>query len=268
MKNDDKIIVVDKKIDKVYLEYINRMGYRYILNKGIDSLYEEISSHTDICFCKIGDTVIAEKTIYNNLEENIKKKYNIVEGSTILQSTYPYDIAYNVFTTSNIAIHNFKYTDSHVLDLLQKNGYTKININQGYTNCSISYIDEETIVTSDKIIADKLVKLHFEVLYIPNECIDIKLINKKDKYIEERNKEDKNKKDNKNYEYSKMSGFIGGATTRIDDKYIVFGDIRNIGKEYADKLVNMLKKRNIELIDFKGQDIVDYGGVIQIEKRK
>jgi len=65
------------------------------------------------------------------------------------------------------------------------------------------------------------------------------------------------KKDGK---YSNMKGFIGGASLVFDNKFILFGDIENLeGKE---KIIEHLKKYELELVDFKGLEVNDYGGAI------
>ncbi len=57
-----------------------------------------------------------------------------------------------------------------------------------------------------------------------------------------------------------MKGFIGGASAIIYDKFILFGDSSKLKQK--DKLLEHLKKYNLELIEFKGLEINDYGGII------
>ena len=48
------------------------------------------------------------------------------------------------------ALHNFEYTDSRIKEELQNQGYELINTTQGYTNCSIAVIDENSVIVTDK----------------------------------------------------------------------------------------------------------------------
>ena len=57
-----------------------------------------------------------------------------------------------------------------------------------------------------------------------------------------------------------MKGFIGGASFIFDNKFVLFGDSNNLSNK--DKLIQHLDKYNLELVDFKGLDIYDYGGGI------
>ena len=116
-----------------------------------------------------------------------------------------------------------------------------ININQGYSNCSISVVDENSAITSDKKVFEILTSNGIECLLHENEK-SIKLL--------------------KNGAYSNMHGFIGGATTRIDNKFIIFGDINIIDKH--GKIQKFIEKRGIDFVYFKGLDVIDYGGVIEL----
>ena len=57
-----------------------------------------------------------------------------------------------------------------------------------------------------------------------------------------------------------MKGFIGGATLTFDNKFILFGDINNLNSKKI--IQEHLNKYNLELIDFKGIEVYDYGGGI------
>ena len=62
--------------------------------------------------------------------------------------------------------------------------------------------------------------------------------------------------------YSHMHGFIGGAMARIENKIVVFGDLKKIDKQ--GKIRDFIQKYGLELEDFEGLDVVDYGGMIMI----
>ena len=62
---------------------------------------------------------------------------------------------------------------------------------------------------------------------------------------------------------TKMKGFIGGATAVLKNKFIVFGDSCKLSNK--DILQEHIQKYNLELVDFKKLEIVDYGGIVVIE---
>lgn len=237
------MIIVDNRIRKMEMEFLNKLDRNILALPSINNVYEEISSHVDIYISKIKDTLIIEKAMYDNIKEKVlDNDICIVRGNETVKNPYPNDILYNVCVIGNNAIHNFKYTDKKLLEIIDKKGLNKININQGYSNCSIAVIDDNSAIVSDKKIANMLQEYGIDTLYI-DEKLDIKLLDKKGNY-------------------SKMSGFIGGAIERMENNVIVFGDLNKIDKE--NKIRNFITSRNLNIIDFKGFDVIDYGGIIKI----
>ena len=235
-----RYLVIDERMRSIEKETLKGLGYELIEIKKSEKVYPEISSHVDIFACKVKDKIIAEKHIYDILKNKFKRK--IIKGDSAVQNVYPNDINYNVCIVGNRAIHNFKYTDSKIISELNKNNFELINVKQGYSNCSIVVIDENSIILSDKGLYNSLKNRGIDMLfldYIPN----IKLLNE-------------------NGEYSQKNGFIGGAISRIGDNIVVFGDLDKI--DYNNKIRNFIKKKNLNIKEFTGINVVDYGGIMEI----
>ena len=126
-------------------------------------------------------------------------------------------------------------------DQLIDNGFELVNTTQGYTNCSIAVIDENSAIVTDKGLNKILQKHGIKTLYL-DEKLDIKLLNEN--------------------EYSEKTGFIGGCISRIKNKIIVFGDLDKI--DFQNKIRSFIHERNLEVIEFKGLDVIDYGGLIEV----
>lgn len=233
------MIIVDKKIRKCEEEYLKSLGYNIWKVENSNNVYDEISSHADIFFTKLNDKIVVEPTFYDKLNSCYDK---CIKGNSILREEYPFDIAYNVCQIGRNVIHNFKYTDKKVMEIIKDEKLNMININQGYSNCSIAVIDENSAIVTDKKISDILKKNNIDVLLIEDK-IDIKLL--------------KN-----NNEYSNMSGFIGGCIARLDDKIIIFGDRKYIDRN--NKIEEFVKRRKLKLVDFKNIPVIDYGGIVSI----
>ena len=235
-----KYLLIDVRMREVEKQTLKNLGYELIEIKKSTNVYPEIASHVDIFACKVKDKIIAEEHIYNILKDKLKRNI-IIQGDSTIQDVYPNDINYNVCIVGNKAIHNFKYTDSKIISELNKDNLELINVKQGYSNCSIAVIDENSIILSDKGLYNNLKKSGLDILfldYIP----DIKLFGA-------------------NGEYSKKNGFIGGAISRIGDSIVVFGELNKIDC-YGD-IKKFIKERKLNIIDFNGLDVVDYGGVIE-----
>ena len=237
-----KYLLIDERMRDVEKQTLKNLGYELIEIKKSINVYPEISSHVDIFACKVKDKIIVEKSAYKMLKNKLNNDENIlISGEKMISYDYPNDIKYNVCIVGNKAIHNFKYTDSKIISELNKNNFELINVKQGYSNCSISVIDEKSIMLSDRGLYNNLKNSGLDILfldYIPN----IKLFDE-------------------NGEYSQKNGFIGGAISRIGDNIVVFGDIDKI--DYYCNIRKFIESRNLKIIDFEGLDVIDYGGVIE-----
>ena len=237
-----KYLIIDERMRDIEKQTLQRLGYELIEIKKSKKVYSEISSHVDIFACKVKNKIIAEKHVYDILKNKLKK-YIIIQGNSVIQNVYPKDINYNVCIVGNKAIHNFKYTDSQIVQELKKNNFELINVKQGYSNCSIAVIDENSIILNDKGLDNSLKDSGLNILFL-DYMPDIKLLNEKGNY-------------------SEMNGFIGGAIARIDDNIVVFGDLNKVdNKSYIRKFI---EKKNLNIIDFSGLDVIDYGGIIEVK---
>lgn len=215
-------LIIDSRIRDIEYNFLSK--YFNIVKLPLsEDVYEEISGHSDIFYTKINNKIICAPN-----SKFIHKSFEI--GQAKVQKDYPNDVLYNICQIGDKIVGS-KYTDKSI--------NPNILVKQGYTKCSISVTGANSCITTDRNIADTLRKNNIEVLYIEED--NIKLL-KKDKTI------------------SRMKGFIGGATFVFGNKYVLFGDINNLNNK--NKILEHLKKHNLELIDFKGLDIYDYGGGI------
>ena len=233
-----KSIIIDERMRQIEKKKLSELGYELIEIKQSTKVYSEISSHVDIFICEIGNKIIVEPSQYINIPHISGK----IKGNEEIGTQYPYDIKYNVCTIGKKAFHKFEYTDLKIKEELIKQGYEMINTTQGYTNCSIAVIDENAAIVTDKGLNKILQKHGIETLYL-DEKLDIKLLNGKI--------------------YSEKIGFIGGCISKFDNKIIIFGDLSKIDSQ--NKIRNFIQSKNLGIIEFKRLDVIDYGGLIEIE---
>lgn len=234
-----KYLIIDKRMREIEKNKLKELGYELIEINESEEVYPEISSHVDIFVCKTGDKIIVEPTQY--VEMPILS--SLEQGIDNVEAEYPFDIKYNVCTIGKKAIHNFKYTDKKIQQELIKNGYELINTNQGYTNCSIAVIDENSAIVTDEGLYKILKNQNIDVLLLDYEP-DIKLLRRNG--------------------YSNKNGFIGGAITRVGNNIVIFGDLNKIDKDK--KIERFIQSKNLNIIDFKELDVIDYGGTVEFEE--
>lgn len=225
-------IIIDSRMRNEEKEYLKKYG-ELIEIECQDCVYDEISAHPDIFFCKINGQIFQAPNL--KLEKQLKTQ----KGSSSVGKQYPDDVKYNICQIGKKIIHNFKYTDHLVNEYINSVELEKINIKQGYAKCSIAVTSENSCITSDEGIYKTLQKENIDVLLLRDEIIHL---------------QDKNKN------ITNMSGFIGGSSCIIDNNFILFGDSNKLKSK--EQLVDFLNKQKLELIDFKNLEIIDYGGVI------
>lgn len=230
-------VIIDNRMREKEKNKLEELGYELVEINTSDKVYSEIVSHVDIFTCKVGEKIIVEPSQYMKLS----KIPNVIKGKEEIQEKYPFDIKYNVCTIGKKAMHNFQYTDERLKQELINNNYELINTTQGYTNCSIAVIDDNSAIVSDKGLY-KILKFHdIDTLLVENN-LDIKLLNGEN--------------------YSSKKGFIGGCITRLGDLIIVFGDLNKI--DIDGRIRDFITSKNLKIIELKGLDIIDYGGLIEI----
>ena len=217
-----KKLIIDSRIRNVEYEYLSK--YFDIIKLPLsDDVYEEISGHSDIFYTKINGSIITAP--------NAKYiQHDFIIGNKKVEKDYPHDVLYNVCQIGDKIIGS-KYTDESIKP--------DIIVKQGYVKCSIAIIENKYCITTDRKISNILTENSIDNLYIQEN--NIRLL-KKDRSL------------------SYMRGFIGGASLSFDNKFVLFGDIDKL--ESKDIIKDFLKEKNIELIDFKGLDVYDYGGGI------
>lgn len=217
-----KNLLIDERIRKIEYDFLAR--YFYVIKIPLSNcVYDEISGHSDIFYCSVKDKIICAPN-----SPIIKNSF--ILGNSEVKSKYPEDIRYNACQIGENIIGS-KYTDNTI--------NPNIIVKQGYTKCSIAVTGPNSCITGDKEIYEKLKNKGIEVCLIEER--NIKLLNRDGKP-------------------TNMQGFIGGASFVFDNKFVLFGDIEKL--ESKEKITDHLRKHNLELIDFKGLEVYDYGGGI------
>lgn len=242
-----KYCIIDFRMRKEEKEYIKSIGFEIIENRFNLNTYDEISAHPDIYYTKVGGNVFCEPSKYI-------EGFNLVKGVSIVNGKYPTDVPYNLAVIGKYAVHNFKYTDDVLKQYLKTAGYTLVQVEQGYSKCSICAIDDNSCIVSDMGIARTLLDKGIDVLYVSEP--DIQLLKRTNSiFIDEARMR---------FCTSDMQGFIGGAMVRIQDTVILFGDINNLVN--GAKIKRFVESKGLKLHWFEGLDVIDYGGIIEVEK--
>lgn len=233
-----KAVLIDYKIDVEALEALTNSGIEIIKTVPCDDLYDAINGHPDIVVFHIGDNkLVVAPNVFDLLQPVlIKKGFALTKGETWLKRNYPENIAYNVLRIGSFAFHNTKYTDKTIIEELKKKSIEVIHVNQGYTKCSTCIVNENSIITSDYMIAKTVEKYGIESLLIKPGGIILEGLN---------------------------YGFIGGSSGLLSKSIMAFtGRLDKIQDNY--KIVDFLNSKGIEVKILSTKQIFDIGSIIPL----
>ncbi len=193
---------------------------------------ERLSGHADLSAVQIVKSVILSE--YLNPCEQIHKIVGVEYVPDPQQAVYPYDAGLNFCIVGDKLFFNPKTANAK---LVEKCGCKQfIPVKQGYTKCSICVIDENSIITSDKRIAEAAENAGMDALYLSEPFVKL---------------------DGFGY------GFIGGAAFKISETDIAFtGKIVDTIVER--KIESFLSRRNINPIYLTDSQIFDIGSAIPL----
>ena len=259
-----KYVFISEYANHAIKEFIRSLNKEIVEIKRTNSVYSEISDHPDIYICLINKSLIIAKEqipqiasdlgFYNDKSaakglssyeildyvNYINEKLSPIKvyaGSKNIGHKYPGSSIFNCIQIGNYFLHNVAYTDPIILDLVKHHEYKIVNVMQGYTNCNIVFIDENSIITSDSIIAKTLSNTapQFDVLLVSEGNVTLKGF---------------------------PHGFFGGCCGRIDD-YIVFNGNLEAHPDFA-TIKSFIESKNLHLKYFTEYPLTDIGSIIGI----
>ncbi len=212
-------------------------------NRGIDTicipenilLPEPVRSHADLQLLHLGknDIFCQNEHLCIGEYDKIFNKYNITESSG---NRYPHDVRLNCTIIGNKIICNEKTISRDVLEYAYNNDYIIINVNQGYSKCSVCVINENSIITDDESVFTAAGKF----------LNDAELVSKGSIVL-------------KGYNY----GFIGGCCGKINKNEIAFTGQIESHRDY-NKIIDIMQRNDIVCTEISDSVLTDIGGIIPL----
>jgi hypothetical protein len=181
----------------------------------ITQVAEPVRDHADLVFCRLKEDEV------------------FVGDPEKLNPVYPGDVIYNGCSTGKYFIHNLKYTDEELMKRVRALGLIPVDVKQGYARCSITPVDEESIITYDRGIAQQASEAGLEVLLVEPGQVELP-----------------------GYDH----GFLGGTSGRVGDEIIFNGDL----SEHSDfeRIAVFIEERGLRLKYFKEYPLRDIGSIV------
>lgn len=232
------LVIIDGRIDEEIENNLKKLGLKIIKTIRCEEVDESISFHPDIVIHPINyNTLIIAPNVFDYYADELDGLgIKLIKGEKFLDRKYPEDIAYNVARLSGVAIHNFKYTDEKLKYYLEKENLDFVNINQGYSKCSLAIIGEDIGITSDVSMHIKLTSIGFNILLVQPGHILLE---------------------------GQKYGFIGGTNGTLDSDKLMFSGTLDEHPN-KDRILKFIEKNNKKIIYLSRKEIVDIGTIISL----
>lgn len=232
-----KRAVIANGLSEKATECLKQFGIDVVETKANIAVNENISFHGDISFLYDGyDTlfIASEMAEYKDIFSSFVSEIIVIPER--LGCDYPSDVLLNCVTVGRKLVCNVDTVSPTVLKYFTEMGYDVINVNQGYTKCSVLPVSDNAIITDDPSIAKACV-LH---------CVDVLTVSKGAVKLA-------------GYSY----GFIGGASGKIFPDTVAFcGDIDTHPDSASIRA--FLSKYGINALSLDNNRLYDIGSIIPL----
>ena len=147
---------------------------------------------------------------------------------------YPEAAPYNAVVTNDYLIHRIDITESEILNNCQT--LNKINVNQGFTKCSLLALKNNNFITCDEGIYKTLIKNNINLLLLSSKEILLQ-----------------------GHEY----GFLGGCCGIWGDNLFILGSLHNY--KDASKLKKFTALLGYTIIELYDGPLFDGGTILFME---
>ena len=141
----------------------------------------------------------------------------------------------NVLFCGKRAVLRQKSVSKQALEYCAEQGYSIINVNQGYVRCTACPLSDDAVITADPSIKNALSPLGIDVLSISYGGVRLD-----------------------GYDY----GFIGGACGVTEDCVFFAGDVTT--HPDADRIVEFCRKHKKEVVSLFDGELLDVGSIFFI----
>lgn len=226
-----KKVLIDYRTSEIEKETLYKNGFETLIVPPSTSLYNAVCGHPDMLLHIMNKkNIIVHKDMDTSFINILRElNYNVSLSYNSLKNYYPYDIRLNALNMRNIFLHNLKYTDKNLINMVKDKEL--INVKQGYSKCSTALVSNSSAMTSDIKIYNALTSKNIEVLLLPPANIELPGLN---------------------------YGFIGGTCGLLEEGTIAFfGDLHNY--LYGDLVLKFLIKQDVKPIYLKQGNLIDRG---------
>lgn len=238
-QNSVETVIAGNGINE-YEKELKKLGISAILSNINHNVLLPIQNHCDLSVNYLGNgSVIIDKSQLTIQKELQNFGLSVIISDDKLSTEYPNDCKLNFLLINDIFIGKYNSTCDYIKTYIEEKKIKIINVNQGYTKCSLCPVSDNAFITDDKSVFKALNSTDFDVLLVKKGSVELPGMN---------------------------YGFIGGCSFKISEKVLVFcGNI----KKHSDyeNIKAFSKNYNVELLSLSNNNLKDIGSVIPITEK-
>lgn len=194
--------------------------------------YDAISGHPDIFFCKTpGGLVVAPNLPENYFTILDQNAITYTKGSLPVGKKYPLSARYNTLVTEKYIIQNTEIADPVIAQL--NPAHKIIPVKQGYVQCNLLALPNDTFITSDRGIEKSLKQRNLEVLYVDPTCVNLNCF---------------------------KNGFFGGACGLYGNALFICGSLKFFKNQLL--IESFVKRARLAMVELYNGQPVDVGTIL------
>ena len=237
--NTGQYLLSGLKYADILKKTIEKLGIQPVFIPDNPYIDDRLSGHVDLSvFYPGGKDIFLAPFLKDSKTADIIRKIglNPVYANIKQGKKYPFDAQMNACAWENYLIYSENVTAGEIIEYFKNKKGRLISCRQGYLNCSVCKVDNNSIITADRGVYDSCTAAGLDVLLINPGFIELP-----------------------GYDY----GFLGGSSFKISDNKIAFtGSLKNHPDEK--KILEFLKSKNQEAVFLTDEAIFDIGGAILI----
>ena len=234
-------LIICSRYYHIFKNKLESLGLRIFLMPDNFMLPHAVSYHTDLSVFHAGnDRLFISKSFSgSNFYKQLRSEgFKIDFFYNDQKDQYPYDAGGNVCYFSKRYFMNKTAADPSIINYLACTDAERIDVKQGYTKCSICIVNDNSIITGDRKIAEISVDRGLDVLFSDPSYINLN-----------------------GFEH----GFIGGSTFKIaSDRLCFTGVLDRFPEEEKYNILAFCDKKGIEPVWLSDMPLFDIGGAVPV----
>lgn len=171
-------VVLDGRTPDAAVSGLRARGFEPILLPCFDKLDAPVSAHPDMLIF-FGDKLFCPNQYYSTAKKELDLIANVAKlplctVDTELSPIYPNDIAFNALRIGNFIFGKESSIVPKIKEYAAKASLKIVDVNQGYTKCSVCKLSENAIITSDRSIEKAAKNCGIDVLLVSPGHVELK----------------------------------------------------------------------------------------------